>query len=306
MTPKTPKTESTADREACRAANVLKQRIRDYYVASSLDYHAWSPSYHMHFGYYRFGLNPLGRESMLEEMNRQVAARLGLSAQSACEIVDLGCGLGGPVRHLARSFPKCRITGVSLVPWQVDMARQLTQAENAKFIAADFTQLPFVDGRFDLALAMESSCHAPGDGKRDFVREASRCLKSGGRLVVADGFLKLATPLPRLLRPIFKTVCTNWALESFAVLPEFIDAMQSRGFGEIALEEISWRIAPSVFHIPWVTTKFVVQELFKSGLRLSSARRGHVLACLLSPLVGLARRHFGYYLLSAVKKAQIG
>jgi SAM-dependent methyltransferase len=287
--------------EARPPLDVLKQRIRNYYTESSLDYHAWSPSYNMHFGYFRLGMNPFRRESMLEEMNRQVSRRLGLSPDSEREIVDLGCGLGAPVRHFARHFPKCRVTGVSLVPWQVDMARQLTHADNAEFIAADYTQLPFADGRFDLALAMESSCHAEGSGKRAFVREAARCLKPGGRLVIADGFLKLPPPLPRLIRPIFDIVCTNWALESFAVLPDYLDSMKSEGFSEIVLEDISWRIAPSVLHIPWVTTKFLAQELFKSGLRLSAARRGHLLACLLSPFVGVARRHFGYYLISAVK-----
>jgi MPBQ/MSBQ methyltransferase len=77
--------------------------------------------------------------------------------------------------------------------------------------------------------------------------------------------------------------------------------MKSNGFGEIVMEEISWRIAPSIFHIPWVTKKFLVAELFKSRLHLSPARRGHLLACLLSPLVGLARRNFGYYLVTATK-----
>jgi MPBQ/MSBQ methyltransferase len=280
--------------------DLLKERIRNYYTESSLDYHAWSPSYNMHFGYFRWGINPFRRESMLEEMNRQVAARMELTAESEQEIIDLGCGLGGPLRHFARSFPKCRITGVSLVPWQIETARHLTQAGNAEFVAADFTQLPFPDGRFHLALAIESSCHAEGGGKPAFVREAARCLKTGGRLVVADGFLKLAAPLPRMLRPIFKTVCRNWALESFAILPQFTTELKRHGF-EIRVEEISWRIAPSVLHIPWVTTKFLVLELFKSRLHLSPARRGHLLACLLSPLVGLARRNFGYFLITAKK-----
>ena len=48
--------------------------------------------------------------------------------------------------------------------------------------------------------------------------------------------------------------------------------------------------------------KFALLELFKSGLRLSPARRGHLKACLLAPLVGLARRHFGYFLVSATKR----
>ena len=53
----------------------------------------------MHFGFFRWGMNPLGRESMLEEMNLQVAARLGLLPDSRQEIIDLGCGLGAPVAY---------------------------------------------------------------------------------------------------------------------------------------------------------------------------------------------------------------
>ena len=140
----------------------------------------------------------------------------------------------------------------------------------------------------------------PWAGKAEFVREAARCLKTGGRLVVADGFLKLPTPLPRLLRPLFDVVCTNWALESFAVLPQFIEEMRECGFYDITWEDISWNIAPSVFHIPWVTTKFVAQELVRT-VCAQPARRGHLLACVLSPFAGLARRHFGYFLIRATK-----
>ncbi len=42
------------------------------------------------------------------------------------------------------------------------------------------------------AYAIESSCHAPGADKDAFIREASRLLGPGARLVVADGFLKNA------------------------------------------------------------------------------------------------------------------
>jgi len=181
------------------------------------------------------------------------------------------------------------------------MASDLTHAENVSFLAADYTQLPFADAEFDCAMAIESSCHDMGDSKADFLCEAARSLRPGGRLVVADGFRKQPGPLPPGLRGIFNTLCRNWAVETFAVLPQFLEEMKNNGLVDIRVEEISWKIAPSVMHIPWVTTKFLCLELFKTRLRLSPARRGHLLACLLSPLVGIARWHFGYFLISASK-----
>ena len=43
--------------------------IRSYYNAVADDYRAWSPGMNMHFGYWSWKVNPLGREAMLERMN---------------------------------------------------------------------------------------------------------------------------------------------------------------------------------------------------------------------------------------------
>jgi hypothetical protein len=50
--------------------------VVSYYRETTADYRAWSRNLNMHFGYYRPGLNPFRRESMLDEMNRQVLSRL--------------------------------------------------------------------------------------------------------------------------------------------------------------------------------------------------------------------------------------
>ena len=55
----------------------------------------------MHFGYYRPGLNPFRRELMLDEMNRQVLARLALDRDGQGLVLDLGCGVGATVRTAA-------------------------------------------------------------------------------------------------------------------------------------------------------------------------------------------------------------
>jgi MPBQ/MSBQ methyltransferase len=77
--------------------------------------------------------------------------------------------------------------------------------------------------------------------------------------------------------------------------------MERSEFVEIVVEEISWRIAPSVLHIPWVTLKFVLLQFCRGSGRLGPTRRGHLKACLLAPLVGIARPYFGYYLVTGTK-----
>lgn len=64
----------------------------------------------MHFGYYRAGANPLHRESMLEQMNAEVLARLHLDDIAEPRLLDLGCGLGATLRSIARRLPRA-LTG---------------------------------------------------------------------------------------------------------------------------------------------------------------------------------------------------
>jgi len=56
----------------------IRQRVLAYYNAATTDYRAWSREFNMHFGYWRFGLNPFRREPMLHELNLQALARLNL------------------------------------------------------------------------------------------------------------------------------------------------------------------------------------------------------------------------------------
>lgn len=48
------------------------QKVLRYYLDTGLDYGEWSREFNMHFGYYKFGMNPFKRERMLDAMNQQV------------------------------------------------------------------------------------------------------------------------------------------------------------------------------------------------------------------------------------------
>jgi len=286
-----------------RRESSSRSRVVHYYSEASQDYESWSPGFNMHFGYWRRGLNPFRLEPMLEEMTRQTTARLGLGDERV-QVLDAGCGLGACARRAAREYPAWRIHALTLVAGQTRTAKRLTEdagLTGVGFVQGDYGRAPWADGAFDGVYAIESACHADGPDKGEFVDEAARLLKPGARLAVADGFLKHSRPMNRLFRWCYVRVCRNWAVESFADLGAFVARMERAGFRDVRAEEISYRIAPSVMHIPTVTVRFLWRELRRTGLRLNDARWGHLLACVLSPVVGAARGRFGYYLVTGTK-----
>lgn len=281
-----------------------RRAVVRYYSEATADYRAWSPRFNMHFGYWRAGLNPLRLESMLDEMSRQALARLRLPARDV-RLADLGCGLGASARLIARERPGTRIHGLTVVGWQTSRAQHLAGLEgvddSVSFVHCDYAAAPFRDAAYDGAYAIESACHAAGSDKSEFVREAARLLQPGARLFVADGFLKRSDPMPYLFGLCYASVCRNWAVEEFPQLNDFTAALEASGFKDIKVEDASYRIAPSVLHIPFVTARFLLRELFRTRLRLGAVRWGHILACVLSPILGAARSRFGYFFVSASK-----
>jgi MPBQ/MSBQ methyltransferase len=287
------------------------REVIEYYEIAGNDYAEWSRNFNMHFGYFKWGMNPFRLEPMLNQMNEQVLKALRVSENNASEnntiqMLDLGCGLGTVARYIACKNPNYTITGLTVVPWQVKISNQMTQEQNldhqVKIILADYTQIPFETQSVDYAYAIESSCYAEGQSKEALVQEAGRVLKSGGKWVVADFFLKHANPLPRLVQKIADKTCQCWALPCFAELTAFRKAMEKSGFQNIEIREISWNVAPSVAYIPQTVLTFLGKEWWKNkSLKLAPERWNNTLAPIFGLMLGLHRRHFGYYIISAEK-----
>lgn len=295
----------TVERRVDAAPGNDRRRLLRYYEEAGPDYSAWSRDLNMHFGYWRRGLNPLRREAMLHEMTRQVVRRLDLDLDVPQRLLDMGCGVGASARLAASEWPALAVDGLTVVPWQVLTARRLAATRGlegrVRFVQGDYTASPLPGASYDGVYAIESACHASGLAKEGFVREAARLVKPGRRLALADGFLKGDGPMNPLLRWTFDQVCADWALETFAEIGHFTRCLERHGFEDVRVEDASWRIAPSVMHVPWVTARFLARELRASRLRMGKVRWGHIRACVLSPIVGMARQRFGYYLVSARK-----
>jgi tocopherol O-methyltransferase len=63
--------------------------------------------------------NRAAQELMIEEVLQWAGV------QSARSVVDVGCGLGGSARHLAKKWPGCEARGVTLSPYQAKRGNEL-------------------------------------------------------------------------------------------------------------------------------------------------------------------------------------
>jgi len=120
---------------------------------------------------------------------------VGLSADDY--VLDLGCGRGLLLTEAARRVPDGLAIGVDL--WsEVDQSRNVPAAplanaaiervdDRVDVVTGDGRNLPFVDGAFDAVVSSMVVHNIPDSvGRARVIREASRVLRPGGRLVVVD------------------------------------------------------------------------------------------------------------------------
>ncbi len=265
----------------------------------------WSKEFNMHFGYYKFWMNPLSREPMLEEMNQQVFNHLGLIKEDVL-VYDLGSGIAAPSRAFARRYPDKKIKGITIVGWQVEKANELNKSagldSNIEIVLGDYTQSPFESSSADGVYALESCCHTSGLAKKPFIEEMMRILKPGKKFVIVDGFIKRDPEKFRgILRYCYREICKGFALPSFPHIGMLIDEIKKSGGSEIEVRDFSFRIAPTAVHSPIMVVYFLIKKMFQ-GEKLNSVRLGHLKACFLGLVLGLFRGSFSYCLVTGIKK----
>ena len=280
--------------------------ITDYYNIAGPDYAAWSPDFNMHFGYCKRFSDIFSLEKMLYRMNDEVLNRLNIPINTTSNIVDLGCGVSTVARYAAKKYPLAKLTGVTIVDYQIDKGNDLIAkeglTEKVELVKDNFEDTGFANESFDRAYALESACHAAGSDKEFFIAEMARILKTGGNFCIADGFIKTDKKLPWFFDKIHRKIINCWALPCFGNINDFIATLKKYGLKEIIVKEISLRIAPSVAYVPWTCLKFLVKEFWKNkSLRMEKERWNNVTGPLLGMILGLHRKYFGYYIISGVK-----
>ena len=165
----------------------------------------------------------------------------------------------------------------------------------------NYNNTSFQNNTFNSAVAIESLCHSGHDIRS--LKEVSRILKPNGKLVIADAFLKKE---PDSLCPgssyAYHNLCKHWELERLATIKAMKLNLKKVGFKNIIIEDISFRVAPSVLHVPFAISGFILNKLlaFKPIKRESWHNLKGSFYALFS---GLHMKSFGYYLITAEKNA---
>jgi sarcosine/dimethylglycine N-methyltransferase len=148
------------------------------------------------------------------------------------EVLDVGSGVGGPARFLAATYG-CRVTGVDLSEPFVDAARYLTertgQGRQVAFQAGSALDLPFHEGRFDVALLQHVAMNIADRAR--LYREIRRVLKTGGRFATYDVVLNGGEPHYPV--PWARTPATSFLLTAAATR----EAIEPAGFRNVVWQD---------------------------------------------------------------------
>ena len=119
---------------------------------------------------------------------------------------------------------------------------------------------------------------------------------------MADAFLKKdKSQLCKGGKFSYDKLCSHWNLEKLETHFFIKEKLEELGFTDIKVEDVSFRVAPSVLHVPFAIAGFILKKLFGfKGLKRESLH--NLKGSFYALLSGLHMKSFGYYIISATKK----
>ncbi|UWU46060.1 2-methyl-6-solanesyl-1,4-benzoquinol methyltransferase [Limnospira platensis C1] len=173
--------------------------------------------------------------------------------QTGTTVLDVGCGIGGSSRILARDYGFA-VTGITISPGQVKRAQELTPTDlNARFQVDDALALSFPDASFDVVWSIEAGPHMPD--KAQYAREMMRVLKPGGVLVVADWNQRDSRqkPLNAWEKVVMRQLLDQWAHPAFSSIEGFAEELAATGLvsGEVTTADWTAETLPSWLDSIW-------------------------------------------------------
>eukprot|EP01098_Paradermamoeba_levis_P016546 TRINITY_DN897_c0_g1_i1.p1 TRINITY_DN897_c0_g1~~TRINITY_DN897_c0_g1_i1.p1 ORF type:complete len:393 (+),score=145.24 TRINITY_DN897_c0_g1_i1:90-1181(+) len=250
--------------------------VNQYYDLATAFYEwGWGQSFHFaprHRGE--------GFEASLARHEYYLALKLKIQENDL--VLDVGCGVGGPLRNIAR-FAKCKVVGINNNQYQIDRGTLHNQRAGVtgqcSFVKSDFNQLPFADSTFDAVYQIEATAHA-ADKKLVF-GEIFRVLKPGQAFGSYEWCLTDAyDPQNAVHRKSKRDIEEGNGLPGIATTQEVVKALEEVGFEvEVAVDlvadsQLPWyaamepRYTPTNFQHTWAGRQFCYY-----GLRMLETAR---------------------------------
>ena len=210
------------------------ETVREYYdLCTEFMAYGWGES--LHFA----PLSP--RESLEDSKTRHQRLMIAkLELRRGMEVIDIGCGLGGPMRRVVREAG-VRVVGVNSSEIQLEQAKSLNAEAGighmVDYLACSFMDMSAIaDGAFDRGYAIESTCHAPD--KAAAFAEIYRVLKPGAlfwgqEMCMTDKFDASDARHRAMKAELMRGI----ALKDIATMGEVNRALESAGFRVIEAKD---------------------------------------------------------------------
>jgi MPBQ/MSBQ methyltransferase len=234
------------------------RRNRRYHDAASVAaaYDRWTQDQllerlwgeHIHLGHYGEPPASIGTvdfRQAKEHFVHQLVRWSGLDAlPPGSRVLDVGCGIGGSARILARDYG-FEVLGVSISPVQIQRAMVLTPPDlNCRFAVMDALALELPESSVDAVWSVEACPHMPD--KQLYADELLRVLRPGGLLAVADWNRRDPADgaMNRVERWVMRQLLEQWAHPEFASILSLRANLETsnRGSG-IAIDTADWSVA---------------------------------------------------------------
>jgi len=256
------------------------EKIKEYYNQCDRSYQHWGDEeiYNIHYGFW--DKKTKSHVGSLNNMNRILAERLRI--EPGDKILDAGCGVGASTIWLAKNYD-VEVTGITISELQCNKANLFAKkagvSGKVKFYLQDFNKTNFPDESFDIVWGLESICYAPD--KKRFIKEMKRILKSNGKFIIADGFLKKEKP-NKIDRFFLSKWFNGWVIPNLADVDEFRRFLDEYGFKNIEFKDITKNVLKSS------------REIFKRGIlgwpvyklrRKAPVQVNHIKGCIFQYLI---------------------
>ena len=203
------------------------ETVREYYDISN-DLMVWGWGESLHFA----PLSP-GESVQDSKIAHQRLMISKLELREGMTVVDIGCGIGGPMRRVV-SEAGVRVVGVNINETQMARAKSLNAEAGldhmVDYLTCSFMDMSAVaDDTFDRGYAIESTCHAPD--KAGAFAEIFRVLKPGAlfwgqEMCMTDRF----DPDDDQHRAMEQDLRHGIALKDIATFGEVNRALETAGF----------------------------------------------------------------------------
>lgn len=214
------------------ALAIWSRRDRKYQssVSVSSAYDSWTNDQlleklwgeHVHLGYYSDSLFKTDFRSAKVDFVHELVRWSGLDQlPPGSRILDVGCGIGGSSRILARDYG-FDVLGITISAAQVKRANDLTSKTlKCRFELMDALDLKFSQGTFDGVWSVEAGPHMPD--KQLYADEMLRVLRPGGVLAVADWNSRdlVSSGLSPVEKLVMSQLLNQWAHPEFASINGF-------------------------------------------------------------------------------------